>query len=610
MKFTYQYFVVFFSFFIVAYCQGSLSEDKAYAEYEILPLQSKISQTKDTRKDGISYQRDKILALHNLKESQGQCKAYFSKPGRIPPPNSKGPQTLSLELGSKHWINNTDSLLRQLLDSFISPESSWDIDIVGFGGCTGNITLLSDVIRILPQINTLKWRTSSPIPQIILRTLEASHPDCHLYYELYDWESHNHQNWFPDAIPISDNTTYDERYKINSKNSGLTRSHIMNSANLYSLKSEIIYGYRSDSSSMDHIFDILTSCPNTRELELSVEHWGCEPSSYATYGFNFQQMNTTHRLPPLEVLKLNGYDFETQPNGEGFPWNLDLEETKVYFWPWSKLPTSFLNWIGYPWVEWLGGARTDWVNPSTGVVQTPRETNLDIWLQKMDWSHLHTLSLSNPTSKILQKLGGKVLPSLKHVSFETGWSSHFSVTYILGFLSNTSSPLESITIENIRDPIMDHILDIIERYHGSTLYALKLTHEPSKRPQIGLGSFYVPKDWSHPNTSFLNSTTLSHLRTSIPNLQSLGIDIETKEEWDYEIIDTLASFEGLRELTLRFEPETEGQVFADYATPEKRAYNELVESVLRGLGAYLREKKRGVRFEKVEAWVGWQEFRI
>jgi hypothetical protein len=231
----------------------------------------------------------------------------------------------------------------------------------------------------------------------------------------------------------------------------------------------------------------------------------------------------------------------------------------------------------------------------------------------MDWSHLNTLSISRPTPETLRKLSGDTLPGLTNAIFETAYQE--AVTPILEFLSNTSSPLKSITIESITGleccATPSHILDIIAKHHCPALRTLKLTHESSKEPQVVVAISYDAKEWQHPNCSFFNSTLLSQLRDSCPDLQSLEIDIESRDEWDYELLDALASFTELKNLTLRFEPERAGQVYKHYGfdTHEQRiAYDALVGPVMAGLKGYLKVRKVGVPFEKVEVWIGWEKF--
>jgi hypothetical protein len=479
MKFRYPCFLLFFEFFLNASAFSKDFEDNTClgdVEWDTFP--SKISQTKDSRKDGVAYERDKVRALQRMKQtSVGEYLGELSKPG---------PHFITLHFDSDSPAQEADAFFHYLIDSGVSPQSSWNIVVGGIGGCKGNITLLSEAIRVLPQINALHWITPSPIPPVILRSLDASHPNCRLYYELDFWSGsgRNHQNWFSDSVPINETTQSKDVETLNGKNSVAARCHIINSTNLYSPKSPIVYRYQSTSSYIDLVFDILTSCPNIRELDLSINHYGCEFSDQAPYSFNFQRINMTLRpfpLPPLEVLKLDGYMFETRPDGEEWGILYGWEATKVYRWPWNKLPISVTNWIGYGRIQSMGGAWTSWAKLSPND-ENLEENNLDAWLQAMDWSHLHTLSINSPTPGTLRKLGGDTLPSLTYAAFETAYQE--AVTPILEFLSNTSSPLKSITIERINDLEItpSHILDVIATHHCPALRTLKLIHELSKEP--------------------------------------------------------------------------------------------------------------------------------
>jgi hypothetical protein len=197
MKFRYSCFLLFFAFFLSASAFSANFEDSPYlGDVEWGTLPSKISQTKDSRKDGVTYERDKVLALQHMKQTAGESLDELSKPG---------PHSITLHFDSDSPAQEADSFLHYIINSGVSPQSSWDIVVGGSGGCKGNITLLSEAIRVLPLINVLHWITPSPIPPVILRSLEASHPNCRLYYELDFWSGsgRNHQNWFPDSIPIN-----------------------------------------------------------------------------------------------------------------------------------------------------------------------------------------------------------------------------------------------------------------------------------------------------------------------------------------------------------------------------------------------------------------------
>jgi hypothetical protein len=82
----------------------------------------------------------------------------------------------------------------------------------------------------------------------------------------------------------------------------------------------------------------LITCPNIRELDLTIGWSGCEVDGGQPYSFDFSS-NRDARFPPLEVLKLNGYDLESTNNKEWVKvpehqnaFSEDKTEGYEYFW--------------------------------------------------------------------------------------------------------------------------------------------------------------------------------------------------------------------------------------------------------------------------------------
>jgi hypothetical protein len=114
-----------------------------------------------------------------------------------------------------------------------------------------------------------------------------------------------------------------------------------------------------------------------------------------------------------------------------------------------------------------------------------------------------------------------------------------------------------------------------------------------------------------PSASFLNATHLAHLRERIPGLATLDLDILVSEEWNYELLDILASFSELEYLTLRFEApdggwddEDEDEDGSQYR--EERSYRGIGNKLylMMGLKEYLVKRKVGKQFKRLETWVG------
>jgi hypothetical protein len=53
-------------------------------------------------------------------------------------------------------------------------------------------------------------------------------------------------------------------------------------------------------------------------------------------------------------------------------------------------------------------------------------TNLEAWMEAMDWSNLHTLHLGWPSKATLDRLRDSAFPALRHLSINaaSGWAAH------------------------------------------------------------------------------------------------------------------------------------------------------------------------------------------
>jgi len=120
-------------------------------------------------------------------------------------------------------------------------------------------------------------------------------------------------------------------------------------------------------------------------------------------------------------LKLSGYALDEESDG-GYAWYMrqyweenDKEEWTRKFYEEEELP---------PRPERL---------PSDG------RTNLQAWMEVMDFSHLEALNIQRPSSKTLETLKGDALPALRGLVLRGGSSED-----VLDFLNGTSKPLEAL----------------------------------------------------------------------------------------------------------------------------------------------------------------------
>ena len=449
-----------------------------------------------------------------------------------------------------------------------------------------NLTTLSNFIDEIP-LSKLKWRASFPIPAIIFKKIE--HSNCRLYYELSSYSLRTSPREY--VLEEFDSEVESEGHEL-AEISG--REKVAREAELQSLiNSSILYSVSADldgdASDIDYVYRLLTTCTNIRELNLNFggRDWGSCGCGGETHAFNFSNNNTS--LPPLEVLTLKQYHFDSATNGQRLmAWETEPDRLR---WPWNKLPASIIQSVGYPWIRSIGGLMegSSKQHPVRWD-ETTEETNLDSWMRLMDWTHLHTLHLQQPSSQ-LRKLEGSFLPNLKHISID---GARCSMQPSLHFLSNISA-LESLAIYDVDYFSPDPVISIITAHHCPSLQNLRL------------------------DRTFLNSTHLSQLLHECPHLHNLEINIDRSEQWDYEILDVLAGFPKLRSLTLRFDirridrDEYDRDEYFGYSWENIQEENRqsLVEDddemVLLALKGYLAKKKIGKRFETITTLIGGLE---
>jgi hypothetical protein len=536
---------------------------KIYHPYKSqLPM---LSDVKDSRADGVSYERMRAMSLQHLEATFPEKKwEDFSQPGL---------QQMRLVFDDRTSMKRTEAFLKSLSDVRFSPGSIWEIEVVGGGSCMGNLTLLLNTFEAIPNITVFQWKTEFLLPRNILQLLESRHTTCRLYYQMPFYSSRHLGRCY--GGDDEEDLEY-EGILDTSPNGLLDPESIMNSKSLYSLSASIEYGGYSESKRINMVYRALTTCPNIRELKLSIGHFGCVVAWGQPYAFDFTQGDNP--IPPLESLVLNGYDFEGKPSGqEWMEWEAEKPGANILNFPWNKLPQSVIDWFGYESIKNMGGLESYFVKRDHSQLKPGEKTNLDRWMEVMDWSHLHTLKLTKPSRYELQMLSGSVLPSLKNVTFTGGY--HTSA--VVDFLANTSSPLESIALERTAGCLTEKILDVVTQHHCPTLQTFKFNR-----------------------SGFINSTQLSHLVHDCPNLRGLDIDLNVKTGWDYEILDTLASFPELTELTLRIETQfaspNDPADWISYPPHVRESRWEALRTVRLGLAGYLRKKKVGKAFRELE----------
>jgi hypothetical protein len=146
--------------------------------------------------------------------------------------------------------------------------------------------------------------------------------------------------------------------------------------------------------------------------------------------------------------------------------------------------------------------------------------------------------------------------------------------------------LKSLAIEEAELRPLDTFLDVIQNHH-STLRSFKLNHQRDGPQTLNIGDRFWANNFEYAPATLLSSAQLARLFEICPNLQSLDLDIQTNSGWNYEIFDKLQSFPQLRELTLRFPPETAAQLYGGFHLHGQMDQPEL-KIAMKGLRSYLK----------------------
>ena len=479
----------------------------------------------------------------------------------IPPVDVEGLACLSYEDPGSARVTNA------LLNSIDADDSSdlrdkiKSIKVAGFGSLA-NFTAISSAVKTIKELRTLEWHCQAPMPGVILDALSIYHPDCKLRY---DMQFSNWDKYADNYVPIQAVGNEPHR-EVRAQ----ARRLIVGSTILHSLKAHIGYGSQPDAESLKLIYDVLSGCPNLRELDLSISHSGCVVSWPQPYSFDFTESSAS--FAPLEVLRLRDYRLDDPYDGQILRYARFHPAEDDLRWPWNSLPS------------WMVHRLWDWFEPLLyDVIQKPwtpkpdkcpsgnyckhdftASTNLDGWLERMDFSKLQTVefgSMSVVSLLKLQKAG--VLTNVSNLHIHGG--NKCFADLLPDFISALRKPLSTLCLSNIHFGNLDTLLPAVAK-HGDSLTSLHLTEHQESRGLYCDNSESCKEDslmcrafghgrWYHPHL-YLNTSHLRILSSTCPKIAQLDIDLDRNPGTLNPDFDSIASLPDLSALVLRFESPT------------------------------------------------------
>lgn len=560
----------------------------------------------DSRPDGVSYDADLAVCEHYLKLVSPSDKLDdFSKAGH---------HILRLDSNEE----TTGKFLSHLLQAGFDDTSTWEFEIFKedyYPPAQLNLSLVAQFFQAAPVVTSIRWSSVDQLPRALLRTIEQHHPTAKLHYSSVftsesfnlEQEQYKHSQDETDTEVIFRDSPDIDRFK-NSRNKKervrylrvqedkqirkQNREALVGSTILHSLNVGPTHENVRPSEKIDLVHRILLTCPNIKQLKLAM---GLSMFGGQLPGLNFEVHN--HTLPPIKILELSNYPFAGKPSGNSWmEWEVEYPSPNVLMMLWNWLPVPFINCLGCKTIQELGGVNEKYEKRERSPMREGTRTNLDFWLERMDWSKLQNLKLDRPEAYELKKFSGDLLSGLTTISFNVG---NRNATVI--FLESISQSLESISITSEESRSPDDILDVVLQKHSQTLKSLTLRHAQMILDPDWIYSCTDQGAMRYPKTSFLTKYHLTKLLQKSPHLKVLDIDFRIGDSWDYDVLDTLAKFEALTELKLAID---------DFVGIPKRSDGDHHEAWMSkvGIEGYLKKNKKGVAFTELE--ISFTEYRV
>ena len=393
----------------------------------------------------------------------------------IPNPNSLHHIQLDYSYSGKDPTASSNALLQYLSTPSAPLSSIHKLSITGEIYDKSTWPNWIQFIALLPQLSLseLHWTIETPIPYEIIRILEQMSPPCRLYYTTSYYHVRHKRMW-------------EEVFGM-EKTYPLGLENLVGSPILYSLKTEIGYGRFPNLEFMDRIFRVLSTTPTLRALDLSLYHHGCVMGGGQPYAFDF----TSHpniSFAPLESLRLKGYNLDESSDG-GKEWRYkdpwDNKDRISWYKSWQrvlpKLIVDGMNEVKMSWKYLVRDYENFRYKPNTD-----GRTNLECWLEAMDWSKLQSLNLHQPSDATLLKLRGRTLPALRNLEIAGGYKPSTDAT--LDFVEYTILPLTSLSLRNIylccTEGLVSALLKHSQALRSLSVHSLNSWHMPENQTQI------------------------------------------------------------------------------------------------------------------------------
>ncbi|KAJ4129181.1 hypothetical protein NW768_007716 [Fusarium equiseti] len=346
------------------------------------------------------------------------------------------------------------------------------------------------------------------------------------------------------------------------------------------------------------VHEAMQICPNITELHMANLGVTCvdHPDGY---NLPFKLDGKERYLSAPNVLSFSGYDFDFNE------WRGDLLRSAPSWasddgsWPRSSSTNPYIIWAAdmlyharWHWEQVLAWARGDWaMGPRQETFKrwyeqrdTPSErrelNNVQLWLEAMDFSKVHTLSMTDymvkPRGKALFEDLPRALTGLKTLKIDGTW-----VTAVVETSEDDAYNPRYYETDERRESILPPARDFITAVHP--LESLTWMRSGSLEDDVfepiikRHGHTLKHLEWTNPELRFKNRPILSveqirNLGKEAPRLTNLTIDLDrTDGTWPWKHLKAISeSMPNLTDLTIYLD------MHDDAAPPKARAKEDLL----------------------------------
>ncbi|KAF5025688.1 hypothetical protein F66182_2294 [Fusarium sp. NRRL 66182] len=313
---------------------------------------------------------------------------------------------------------------------------------------------------------------------------------------------------------------------------------------------------------MEQVHQVMKRCSTVKELNIHRTPPGCTDAG-VRWNLPFALDGSDKYLSAPEILDLNGYDFDAcewdgivppRPHwsGEDGSWPIPSSSNPIIRWASDRYYRGrmYVDWAKDQWYSsrlfwWSFGGAEAWYRWRHVSVEQRSKTNIELWLDAMDFTKIHTLSIKRATIKsaaLFDRLP-KELGSLKSLTIDGTWdgtSSNVSsmerpnsLDFISAFPSGSLTGFSWVDSQSCDS----NLVEAVVQHYGASLTRLAWTNS-----DVGHG--HGPRA----------ICTESELQTfgKFPKLTDLTIDLNRQDDaWPYGKLQAVArSVPHLTNLTI------------------------------------------------------------